>query len=367
MILGIFVPLCQFQIYIHLKVIGVMSGSSLDGIDIVLTSFEGSDWSLIASHTFNIPPVLRDRLRTSVQQTAFELAKTESLYSEFIATCINKFREEREVHLVGIHGHTVLHLPDLKTSWQLLNGGMIASLTMLPVSCDFRNQDMALGGQGTPMAVIADRDLYPGHQYYVNLGGIANISYKSNDLWVAYDLCACNQLLNYYSLKLDMEYDSGGGIARTGKLNQELLQLLHSDAYLKMTPPKSLDNSYIQTELINKIEVLGLPPSEYLRTITEFISEVISSSLEGSGGRLFVSGGGSKNDYLIELIEEKLQAKNTAVYVPPVETVDYKEAILISYCAYLRMRGENNFISEATGASADVCGGAIYLPPFSTI
>lgn len=340
-----------------------MSGSSLDGIDIVLTSFEGSDWTLLSSQAYPITSLLKNRLQNTVQQTAFELAKTESLYSEFVAECINAFNTDGIADLAGIHGHTVLHLPEINTSWQLLNGGMVASLTKLPIVCDFRNQDMALGGQGTPMAVIADRNLYPGHQYYINLGGIANISYKENERWVAYDLCACNQLLNYYSQKLDKEYDHGGAMAKAGKLNQDLLKLLMKDDYLKKTPPKSLDNSYIQKDLISKLEQLELEPLDYLRTITEFLSKVIASSITGSAGSLFITGGGSKNDYLIELIKGKLASKNIAAHLPAEETVDYKEAILIAYCAYLRMRGHNNFISEATGASSDVSGGALYLPP----
>lgn len=340
-----------------------MSGSSLDGIDIVLTSFDRSAWQLDSSETIPLPSELKHRLKTSIDQSALELAKTESLFSKFVADCLTQFIGSSKVDLVGIHGHTVLHLPEISTSWQLLNGGMIAALTNLPVVCDFRNQDLALGGQGTPMAVIADRDLYPGHDYYINLGGIANISYRSKGKWMAYDLCACNQLLNYFSQQAGQEYDRGGLLAQAGTINTELLNLLLNEAYILAPPPKSLDNSYIQSYLIDKIEKHQLDNTGYLRTIVEFIAEVIFNSTANQPGSLFLSGGGSKNEFLTTTLKKKISTKQQSVFMPDEKTIDYKEAILIAYCSYLRVQEKVNFISEATGAKNDVIGGAVYLPP----
>lgn len=345
-----------------MKVIGVMSGSSLDGIDLVMTTFEKDSWNFVSGETYPLPKELRSLLKSTVDQKATELAHTESTFSQYLIDSLLKFMGAAKADLIGIHGHTLLHLPELKKSWQMINGGMVAALTDIPVVCDFRNQDLALGGQGTPMAVISDRDLYPGHDYYINLGGIANISFHLNGRWTAYDLCPCNQLLNYFSQKEGKEYDEGGNFARSGNIHQELLGLLLAEEYILSTPPKSLDNSYISSYIIPKIEKLGLSNFDFLRTILEFVTEVIKSAISQKPGSLFLTGGGTKNTYLIELLNKKLVPTHHNIVIPEDNTIDYKEAILIAYCSYLRFYHRPNFISEATGARINAIGGALYLP-----
>ena len=346
-----------------MKVIGVMSGSSLDGLDIATVQFEDAagNWKIVSAETIALPDDISTSLSRITEMTAIEIAKTEYAYSSYIGKAIEQHIETHgTVDLVGIHGHTVLHLPDFQTSWQLLNAGMIASMISVPIVTDFRNQDMALGGQGTPMAVIADRDLFPGYDYYVNLGGIANISYVRDNSWLAYDVCPCNQLLNHYSKQLGHAYDKGGLLAETGAVNKTLLDHLLSDPFIKRQPPKSIDNSWIQKEIIPSIDGIASKPVDILRTITEYISMVITDQVHSSGKILF-TGGGSYNTHMMSRIETLAHNYNAECVIPANQIVDYKESLLIAYASILRYQGKPNFIASATGASNSVSGGSVYI------
>ncbi len=349
-----------------MKVIGVMSGSSLDGIDICCVSFDPSDWtwSLESGITVTLPEHIKLGLSEITSATPWILAELESKYSQFMAQSLLTYMESNEVEpdAIGIHGHTILHSPQWKTSWQLINGGMVTSLCQVPVVCDFRNQDMALGGQGTPMAVIADRDLFPGYDYYINLGGIANISCHHLGQWMAFDLCPCNQLLNHYSQLLGMLYDSHGRLASDGRINGQLLSELLTDGYLASPPPKSIDNTWIKETVIPSIDKYDLTPTDTLRTLVEYVITVIHNNLREASCSVLVTGGGAYNSFMMELLRNKCAEKGSKIMIPDSELIDYKEAILIAYCAALRLLKKPNFVSSATGASTDVIGGALYLP-----
>ncbi len=349
-----------------MKAIGVMSGSSLDGIDICCVSFDPSDWtwSLESGITVNLPEHIKLGLSEITSATPWTLAELESKYSQFIAESLLTFMASNDVvpDVIGIHGHTILHSPQWNRSWQLVNGGMVASLCRTPVVCDFRNQDMALGGQGTPMAVIADRDLFPGYDSYINLGGIANISCHHKGKWMAYDLCPCNQLLNYYSQLLGKPYDSEGRFARDGNINSQLLSELLSDNYLSSPAPKSIDNTWIKETVIPAINKHNLTYTDTLKTLVEYISIVICDNIRKSSSSVLVTGGGAYNTFMLESLKSKCATNSVDIIIPDADLIDYKEAILIAYCSALRFIKKPNFVSSATGASADVIGGALYLP-----
>ena len=347
-----------------MRVLGVMSGSSMDAIDVVSVYFDDSNglsWQLEHSKAFAMPEELKVDLSKVNNQKALGIAKTESAFSLFISQCIAEFREDiaEQVDLVSIHGHTLLHIPDISASWQLLNGGMVAALTRLKVICDFRNQDMALGGQGTPMAVIADRDLYPGYDYYLNMGGIANISYLKNEQWCAYDIAPCNQVNNYYAQKLGLEFDESGHVASRGKVHNVLLDRLLKDDYIQKEFPKSIDNSWIKEYWIPLFESFDLSPRDSLRTNIEFLVNVLEKEVSHLKGSILFSGGGVKNSFFINEVK-RLQQIGYSCVVPDGEIIDFKESVLMAYMGYLRMKGQNNFISSATGAERDCLGGAIY-------
>jgi len=348
-----------------MRIIGVMSGSSLDGLDLVSVNFiEGSSlkWEIEASDTVTIPTVLSESLRLIINQSAFEIAKTESKYSKFIAKSVNDFKTQLPGKPIcaSIHGHTVLHLPEIQTSWQLLNGGMCAALTGMDIVCDFRNSDMSFGGQGTPMAVIADRDLFPGYDYYINLGGIANISYIEKGIWKAFDIAPCNQVMNYYAMKKGMPFDKDGKFASKGSNNEKLLKTLLDDPFIVEKPPKSLDNTWIKDYWIPLIESFKLSIEDVLHTYNAFLIHVINREIRKSSGSILMTGGGAKNSYFFYRFKSELGGN---IDCPKLsgEIIDFKESILMAYMAYLRLNGLPNFLNTASGAKKNSIGGAWYV------
>lgn len=347
-----------------MRILGVMSGSSLDGIDLVSVHFQTDDkleWSIVRTETVAIPNAISTRLSSIVNQTAFEIAEIESLYTKFISNAINDFVKKLDEPPVcaSVHGHTVLHLPEIQTSWQLLNGGMCAALTGLDIFCDFRNTDMSYGGQGTPMAVIADRDLFPGYDYYINMGGIVNISYRNNEQWMAYDIAPCNQVSNFYAQQKGLEFDEDGQLAKQGSVDGDLLESLLNDAFIQLEPPKSIDNSWIKDYWIPAIDKHNLKIEDILQTYNRFVIEVIQRQLTSKMGKILITGGGAKNKYFMDLFQSEI-GDGFCIETESYEIVDYKESVLMAYLAYLRMNNSINFIGNATGASHDVVGGAWY-------
>lgn len=344
-----------------------MSGSSLDGLDIAAVSFDNSDhrkWSLISSSTYNIPNNLLQLFKQAGDLDMVSLTKLESDFTQFIAQCVVSFMDifQGDIDFIAVHGQTLVHLPDDNSSWQLVNGGMLSSLCNSIVVTDFRNQDMALGGQGAPMAVLADRDLFEGYDYYLNLGGIANISYRSEGKWVAYDLIPFNQIFNYFANKYGFEFDKDGRIAREGKVEQFIMNYCLSHDYLKVDPPKSLDNTEVKADWILVMEEMDYEPRDILRSYIEFATTIIANTI-GKGKSLFITGGGAHNRYFIKNLEGKLQANGCTLIIPELSHVDYKESILMAYAGMLRLKQIPNFVSEATGANMDSIAGAVYLPP----
>lgn len=348
--------------------IGVMSGSSLDGLDVSVVSFGESQklaWKLLNSQTFAIPKKLSHQLKTITDQKPFELVKTQNLFTQFTAQSVHAFIDscsseiKNAIDYVAVHGHTVLHSIEQNFSWQLLNGGQLCALINRDVVCDFRNQDMALGGQGTPMAVLADRDLFEGYSYYYNLGGIANVSYKHEGNWTAYDISPCNQILNFFAQREGHDYDKDGKLSEQGSINNTLLNKMLLDEYIQSPPPKSLDNTWIKENWIKKMLSFELSNVDYLRTYVEFIAKLINDIVD-ENSKILLSGGGTKNAFLLERVKALAKAK-TDFIVPPKSTIDYKEAILIAYAGYKRFMKETNFIASATGAARDTIGGALYL------
>lgn len=341
--------------------IGIMSGSSLDGLDIVAVEFtDGSpiSWTVKAYTTTPVEYRIAKSLSRILSLSTQEVFELQSDYTLYMAKAISDFIKDNKLspQYVGVHGHTVRHSPELKSSWQLLNGGLLSATISLPVVCDFRNQDMAMNGQGTPMAVLADRDLYPGYDYYINLGGIANISYVKDERWVAYDLFPFNQVFNHFAQRSGYTYDKDGKTASTGRINEELLHQLHSESYISQFPPKSIDNSWVRDYWIKKLTEYQLSDADVMRTYVEFAAEHIASLIKSNSKILWTGGGGHHTFFM-----KRIKSKGIYNQLPDKIVIDSKEAVLIAYASYLRWHERQNFISSATGADRDVMGGAIYL------
>ena len=345
---------------------GVMSGSSLDGLDVALVDIKVTDgeltWKIIDSFGVEYTPAWVDRLRNYHLLTASEYVRLKYDYSYLIGQTLTVEIKNRNAHVdyISFHGHTLLHHPELGFTEQIGNGGIIAGLTSINTITDFRNQDIAVGGVGTPLAPIVEKELFAGYDYYLNLGGIANITAINSESILAYDICPCNQVLNYFSLRLGHEYDDGGDLARSGSFKDSIQNYLSSISYFDNPAPKSLDNNWIRTEFIK-----GLPTEsdvDTLHTFTNWMAKCIANQIADTSRmtKMLVTGGGTHNTYFIELLLEELKKQNCSLVMPDKDIIDNKEAVLMSLLGYKYLHGETNVLCSVTGASRDSIGGAMY-------
>jgi len=342
---------------------GVMSGSSLDGLDVALVRFdqEKQDWTLLESHAQEYSEEWVDRLRNyyTLSSTAYVQLKYD--YSHLIGSLLREIldRSAYEVDYISFHGHTLLHHPEKGFTEQIGNGGIIASLTSLPTLVDFRNQDIALGGVGTPLAPLVDRELFKGFDYYLNLGGIANVTNIVDGNITAYDLCPCNQVLNYYSLQVGHPYDDGGQMARSGQYIQSIADYLETFDFWSRPAPKSLDNNWIRTQFIPNIPEGR--SQDVLHTYVVWMARCIATQLDiKTECKMLVTGGGAHNTFFMEELRALVSPEGCTIESVDKAIIDYKEAILMALLAKNYLTDQTNVLSQVTGASRDSIGGALY-------
>ena len=294
---------------------GVMSGSSLDGLDVAIVQFaENMDWTLLWIDQMEYSEEWVEKLRTYNSLSATEYIKFKSDYSYYIGACLKTSLKnfEGNVDYISFHGHTLLHLPGEGVTEQIGNGGIIAGLLDIPTLTDFRVQDVARGGVGAPIAPIAEINLYSGHEYYLNLGGIANLTKNLQGAPVtAFDVCPCNQVLNYFSNTMGMAFDDGGQLARKGSKIPDLKKWLNTVSYFEQPPPKTLDNNWIVQKFIPQFP-MDQSVEDILYTYTHWMSQCITREVfeMDRSTSLIVSGGGAHNTYFMECLEHDLSAKN---------------------------------------------------------
>jgi len=353
------------------KVIGLMSGSSLDGLDIAYCIFEKRNdaWS----YSIKVTDCVRysqqwiEKLRSARQLDGKSLWQLHADYGHLLAESVNEFISDfnlaGRVDLIASHGHTVFHFPELHFTTQIGDGAALSTGTGIAVACDFRSSDVALGGHGAPIVPIGDMLLFSEYNYLLNLGGIANISVKQDGKIIAYDICAANQVLNYYAVLKGQEYDKDGAMAAAAKLHQPLLDALEGLDFYQKPSPKSLDNGFSSDVVIPVIERFVISLEDKLHTYCEHIAKQIAAEMAKSDapktGELFMTGGGALNKYLTGRIAAH---SPLAVHVPSEEVVQYKEALVIAFIGLLRWLNQPNVLSPVTGASRNSIGGAVYLP-----
>ena len=350
------------------KVIGLMSGSSLDGLDIAYCLFEkeGHDWEFSIAHTdcISYSKEWIQKLQTARELDGRSLWRLHTDYGHLLSHLVNDFIAKHDLHgkvdLIASHGHTVFHFPAEHFTTQIGDGASLAVGTGIPVACDFRSSDIALGGQGTPIVPIGDFLLFKEYSYLLNLGGIANLTVKTNEKIIAFDICAANQVLNHYASQKGQEYDKDGAIAASGQICQPLLDVLDKLEYYQSPNPKSLDNGFSQEIVIPVMDSFNISIEDKLHTYCEHIAHQIGAHISTSKeGRLFVTGGGAFNTYLTGRIAAH---SSLPVHIPADEIVQYKEALVMAFIGILRWRNEANVLSSVTGASRDSIGGALYHP-----
>jgi anhydro-N-acetylmuramic acid kinase len=358
------------------RVIGLMSGSSLDGLDIVFTELteNSGKWSfdIIASDCYPYEKEWIERLKNATSLSAFDYQVLHADYGHYTGRMVNRFINENHLHykaaLIASHGHTTFHLPSGKMTAQLGDGAAIAAETKLPVVSDLRALDVAFGGQGAPIVPIAEKLLFPGFNLFLNLGGIANISFNG-EKYIAFDVCPANRVLNLIANDAGKEYDENGALASRGKVDNALLDKLNAFDYYKQTYPKSLANDFGVEKVYPLLKNSGLNHADQLRTYVEHIVIQIFNASKGNhnpkpetrNSKLLITGGGAFNKFLIERLGSLLNEHNIEIVIPDDNIIQYKEALAMALIGVLRWRLEYNVMSSVTGAERDSIGGAVWI------
>lgn len=369
------------------KAIGLMSGSSLDGLDIAFVELHENagkwNYEIIKADCYPYPPEWIARLKTATTLDAFSYQLLHVDYGYYLGQQVNKFIADNNLHykvaLVASHGHTTFHVPSKKLTGQLGDGAAIAASTQLPVVTDLRAMDVAFGGQGAPIVPIGEKLLLADYDYYLNVGGIANISAKlpssangeGNPGYrvVAFDICAANRVLNMLANDAGKEYDMNGEMASQGKINNDLLKSLNQLDYYGQPHPKSLANDFGTGTVYPLIKKTGGSINDALRTYVEHIAIQVKDAVDSlkSGytitGRqqLLATGGGAFNSFLMEQLKQQLADADIELVIPDKQLVNYKEALIMALMGVLRWREEYNVLSSVTGAIRDSIGGALWL------
>lgn len=358
------------------RAIGIMSGSSLDGLDIAFAELEESKgkwrYSIQAASCYAYNKSWQQKLLQAPTLNAFDYLKLHADFGKFIGEKINEFIKthqlQHQVQLVASHGHTVFHEPAAGVTSQLGEGAVIAAQTGVNVISDLRAMDVALQGQGAPIVPMGEKLLLSEYSFLLNLGGIANITVQKNETYIAFDVCAANRILNLLSNEAGKPYDEKGLMAASGTFVPELFQALNDLSYYKQPYPKSLANAFGVEVVYPLIQSFHISIPDALRTYTEHIAYQIANAIkpfveEASEPQhtLLVTGGGAHNRYLIEVLEEFLKEYGIHVYIPETYLIDYKEALIMALLGVLRWREENTVLSSVTGALRDSIGGAVWI------
>ncbi len=352
--------------------IGLMSGTSLDGLDIAHCFFvlRDGEWLFTLDNSVGIayPDTLRDRLKNSVDLSAIDLLLLNIEFGKWLGDQVKQFMSDKNIKIdfVASHGHTVFHQPDKGLTYQIGSGQELANSCGTKVICDFRSLDVALGGQGAPLVPIGDQRLFSEFDFCLNLGGIANVSFNMDGKRVAYDLCPANMLLNHLMAQVGKAYDENGEMARSGTVHDDLLNSLNALGYYQLPFPKSLGYEWFCAEVVPLVDNYPCSLADKLCTAVHHTAFQVFNDLSkfhnGKDAKLLATGGGARNTFLIETLNHYLNKESINVIIPESQIVDFKEAIVFAFMGVKRLRGEINCLKSVTGASADSSSGVIYYP-----
>lgn len=347
------------------NVIGLMSGTSLDGVDLAHIHFSVHDqkWTfdILESETVAYSPSWINRLKLAVDYSEIELEKINQEYTSLLASVISTFIAKHKIKnldAVCSHGHTILHQPEKGITLQIGNLPEISKLINQTVVCNFRVQDVKLGGQGAPLVPIGDQILFSKYEYCMNLGGFSNVSFEENDKRIAFDISPVNTVLNFYANQLGLDYDDKGKLSRTGKTNEDLLHKLNALDFYKRQHPKSLGFEFVKEIILPLIESFEIAIEDKLHTFTEHVANQIALALPNKKGQILITGGGAYNDFLMERIQSHLPEME--IIIPSPKILEFKEALIFALLGVLKLRDEINVLSSVTGAKKDHSSGFIY-------
>ena len=344
------------------SVIGVMSGTSLDGLDIIKCSFTKNDkWQYIIEKgtTIKYSEKWIKTLRTIHQKPLKKINEISIKYGTFIGEEINKFIKKNEfnVDFIASHGHTIFHQPEKKYTLQIGDGETISNTTNKLTISNFRKLDVKLNGQGAPLVPIGDIHLFSNYKYCLNLGGFANISIQEKSNITAFDICPVNIILNHLSNRLDMEFDKNGNLGKEGACNIKLLKKLNKLRFYNQKEPKSLSREWLEENILSLTEIKEIKTKDILATFYEHIGFQIGKLLKNK--TTLVSGGGAYNKFLCSKIKKYAKSE---IIIATEEIINFKEALIFGFLGVLRIRNEVNCLKDVTGALRDNCGGEINRP-----
>jgi len=346
-------------------VIGLMSGTSIDGVDLVYVNFFFNKyWSfkILKFKTYEYDKEWQNILKNLINKDQDSIKLIDKNYTKLLSKYILRFIEEcsiKKIAFVSSHGHTALHDPSNSITYQIGNLKELSDYIGLKVICDFRVQDIKLGGQGAPLVTVGEKYIFPEYNTLINLGGFANITIKSNNNLTAYDICPVNIVFNHLSNLKDLKYDHRGKIALSGKLNIELFDCLQSLDYYKQISPKSLGVEWVNQNIFPIINSFSeIPLEDLLNTFSKHFASQIASNIK-SAKKTLITGGGAYNDYLIQNIMDLTESE---IIIPNSEIIEYKEALIFGFLGVLKDLNINNCYSSVTGAIKDHCSGNIFIP-----
>lgn len=354
------------------RVIGLMSGSSLDGLDIAFVTFEEirGEWSFSINNaeTNDFKYNWKERLSQASQLNAFEFVQLDNDFGRYIGDQVNsfikKYQLEHQIQMIASHGHTIFHNPQKFITTQIGNAAQIAAITSTNVISDLRALDVALGGEGAPIVPIGEKFLFNNYNCFLNLGGIANIAIHEQENVNAFDICVANQALNFFAEKAGFPFDENGDLAANGNVNDELLNQLNSLLYYQKEGAKSLSNQYLKEAILPVVESFHLNPEDCLRTYTEHMAIQIMHAVTHKSNRrslqILVTGGGAYNQFLIIRLKELLAVHQIDIIIPDDKIIQYKEALIMAFLGLLRWREENTVLNN-TNAKRPSIGGAVWI------
>jgi len=360
------------------RAIGIMSGSSLDGLDIAFVEFHENagkwQYEIKAADCLPYSDAWVKKLRSAIHLNALDYQLLHTEYGHYIGNKVNDFIGHHQLHyqvqLIASHGHTTFHSPAGRMTAQLGDGAAIAAVTGINIVSDLRAMDVALGGQGAPIVPIGEKLLLGDYSYFLNIGGIANISYNHPDKYIAFDVCPANRVLNMLAQDAGKNYDAGGELAASGTVNTDVLKMLNELDYYQQPWPKSLANDFGTDVVYPLIKGSISNTADALRTCVEHIAVQISEAIqslnnnhksETTNNKLLATGGGAHNSFLMQRLQTLLASIGVELVVPDKNIVDYKEAVIMALIGVLRWREENNVLASVTGASRSSIGGAVWI------
>lgn len=341
--------------------IGLMSGTSLDGLDICFAQFQNAthwEFEILKTETIPYSPEWKSKLQNANLLSAEDLLALDKKYGFYLGEKTQEFISKNNItdlDFIASHGHTVFHQPQRKFTLQIGDGRAIKLITKKPVIYDFRSQDVLMGGNGAPLVPIGDELLFSQYDACLNLGGFSNISLQKNHQRIAFDISPVNVVLNYFAEKLGKNYDENGDFARNGAINFKILEQLNALTFYQKSAPKSLGVEFVNSEIfpLLKDEI----PENIIATFTEHIAEQIAKVFNDNQLKtVLVTGGGTFNTYLLEKIRGKSQ---TELIVPDENIINFKEALIFAFMGVLRLRNEINVLCSATGSSENHCSGIL--------